>query len=150
MPLAAPLADAAEAGRIGRSWTRVRVPGHWQLEGAFAAYEGLVLYRCRFGYRAASGEGMVSLRFGGVYYSTRIWLNGVYLGDHQGYFSPFELDVSGVSTPGETSCGKSMIEHLASGSIRATPRVMAALARMWPLPMALERIRTSALCSGTE
>jgi beta-mannosidase len=100
VPLAAPLVDASEAGRIVRSWSRVRVPGHWQLEGAFAAYEGLVLYRCRFGYRVPSGEGMVSLGFGGVYYSARIWLNEVYLGDHQGYFSPFEFDVSGVLVDG--------------------------------------------------
>jgi hypothetical protein len=133
VPLAAPLTDAAEAHRIGRSWTRVRVPGHWQLGGAFAAYEGLVLYRCRFGYRVSTGDDMVSLRFGGVYYSR--------------YAAR-----SRRSTPGETSCGKSTIVHVVSGSTNATPRVMAALARLWPLPKALERIRTSALCScsGTD
>ena len=40
VPVAAPLADAAEAARIRRSWTPIRVPGHWQLEDAFVAYEG--------------------------------------------------------------------------------------------------------------
>jgi beta-mannosidase len=39
---------------------------------------------------------MVSLRFGGVYYSARVWLNGRYLGDHQGYFGAFEFDVTDV------------------------------------------------------
>jgi beta-mannosidase len=39
---------------------------------------------------------MVTLRFGGVYYSARIWLNGRYLGDHQGYFGAFEFDVTDV------------------------------------------------------
>src|SRR5829696_8004384 len=48
--------------------------------------------------------------------------------------------------PGETSCGKSTIEQILSGSRSATPRTTAALARMWPLPMALERIRISAPC----
>jgi beta-mannosidase len=45
---------------------------------------------------------MVSLRFGGVYYAARVWLNGVYLGDHEGYFSAFEFDVTDtVITDGE-------------------------------------------------
>ncbi len=48
--LAAPLVDAAEVGTItDSSWRRIRVPGHWQLEDAFADYEGLMLYRCRRG-----------------------------------------------------------------------------------------------------
>ena len=37
---------------------------------------------------------MLTLRFGGVYYAARVWLNGVYLGDHEGYFSAFEFDVT--------------------------------------------------------
>ena len=94
VPIAAPLANAAEAGEIRRAWTPVRVPGHWQLEDAFVAYEGLVLYRCRFARRPPARDRMISLRFGGVYYAARVWLNGSYLGEHQGYFAPFEFDVS--------------------------------------------------------
>ena len=45
---------------------------------------------------------MVSLRFEGVYYAARVWLNGVYLGGHEGYFSAFEFDVTDVvATDGE-------------------------------------------------
>ena len=39
---------------------------------------------------------MAFLRFGGVYYSARVWLNGVHLGCHDGYFSPFEFDVTDI------------------------------------------------------
>jgi beta-mannosidase len=39
---------------------------------------------------------MLTLRFGGVYYAARVWLNGVYLGDHEGYFSAFEFDVTDI------------------------------------------------------
>jgi beta-mannosidase len=92
VPLAAPLPRVEEAKRIKRPWASVRVPGHWQLEDAFAAHEGLVLYRCRFEVRAPFGGEMLSLRFGGVYYSARVWLNGVYLGSHEGYFAAFEFD----------------------------------------------------------
>ncbi len=96
VPVAAPLADAGEAAGIKRPWTPVRVPGHWQLEDAFAACEGIVLYRCRFAHRASPAGTTFSLLFGGVYYSARVWLNGVYLGDHEGYFAPFEFDVTDV------------------------------------------------------
>jgi Glycosyl hydrolases family 2, sugar binding domain len=88
-------------GRIGRSWTRIQVPGHWQCVAAFAAYEGLMLYRCRFGYRLLLGDSMIALRFGGVYYSARVWLNGVLLGEHKGYFAPFGFDVTGILADGE-------------------------------------------------
>jgi beta-mannosidase len=102
VPLAAPLPSVEEARRITRPWAPVRVPGHWQLEDAFAAYEGFVLYRCRFeGVRAPFETEMLSLRFGGVYYSARVWLNGVYLGSHEGYFAAFEFDCAEAVTGGE-------------------------------------------------
>src|SRR5215204_5306766 len=96
VPIAAPLKDAGEAAGIRRAWTPIRVPWHWQLEDAFATYEGIVLYRCRFTQRRPPAGAMLSLRFEGVYYAARVWLNGVYLGDHDGYFSAFEFDVTDV------------------------------------------------------
>jgi beta-mannosidase len=102
VPIAGPLGDASEAARIRRAWAPVRVPWHWQLEDAFATYEGYVLYRSRFAHQRSPEGTMVSLRFGGVYYAARVWLNGVYLGDHEGYFSAFEFDVTDiVGTDGE-------------------------------------------------
>jgi beta-mannosidase len=83
------LPGAAAAKGIERAWSPVRVPGHWQLEDVFADYEGYVLYRTRF--EAPTLGEFVSLRFGGVYYAARVWLNGVYLGSHEGYFSAFEF-----------------------------------------------------------
>jgi hypothetical protein len=64
VPLAAPLSAAEETNRIKRPWAPVRVPEHWQLEDAFAAYEGLVLYRCRFEVQASFEGEMLSLRAG--------------------------------------------------------------------------------------
>ena len=94
VPIAAPLESAGEAAGMRRAWTPIRVPWHWQLDDAFATYEGIVLYRCRFAQRRPSAGATVSLRFEGVYYAARVWLNGVYLGDHDGYFSAFEFDVT--------------------------------------------------------
>jgi beta-mannosidase len=102
VPLAAPLGSAGEAAGIERAWTPIRVPWHWQLEEAFAAFEGLVLYRCQFVHGGLPEGAMLSLRFEGVYYAARVWLNGIYLGDHEGYFSAFEFDITDiVVTDGE-------------------------------------------------
>jgi beta-mannosidase len=101
LPIAAPLDGPKAAARARRAWTPVRVPGHWQLEDALFDYEGYVLYRARFE-AASAGEGeLVCLRFGGVYYSARVWLNGVYLGAHEGYFSAFEFDCTQSIVDGE-------------------------------------------------
>ncbi|MBV8832088.1 MAG: hypothetical protein JO108_23040, partial [Acidobacteriaceae bacterium] len=101
VPLATPLLKMEGARSIKRAWSPVRVPGHWQLEEAFAGYEGLVLYRCRFGGWAPRAGEMASLRFGGVYYSARVWLNWVYLGEHEGGFAAFEFDCSEAVAEGE-------------------------------------------------
>src|SRR5215218_5491527 len=102
VPIAAPLGSASEAARIRRAWTPIRVPWHWQLEDAFVTYEGIVLYRCRFAQQRPAEGTILSLRFAGVYYAARVWLNGVYLGDHEGYFSAFEFDGTDiVGTDGE-------------------------------------------------
>ncbi len=76
----------------GHSWSPVAVPGHWQLEDVFSGHEGYVLYRRRFKGNVPHDGEMVSLQFGGVYYACRVWLNGTYLGAHEGYFAPFEFD----------------------------------------------------------
>jgi beta-mannosidase len=94
-------AHEGESASISRAWTRVSVPGHWQLEDAFVAYEGLVLYRCAFEWRPSPREKMTTLRFGGVYYSARVWLNGIYLGGHEGYIASFEFDVTDRLSYGE-------------------------------------------------
>jgi len=45
----------------------------------------------------------VLLRFGGAFYRTRVWLNGVELGGHEGYFQPFGFDVTGITRPGRNA-----------------------------------------------
>src|SRR5919107_132780 len=77
-----------------KDWESVPIAA--PLEDAFATYEGILLYRCRFAQGRPPEGAMLSLRFEGVYYAARVWLNGVYLGDHDGYFSAFEFDVTDV------------------------------------------------------
>lgn len=76
------------------SWSQMRVPGHWQAEGL--DYQGRAWYRRRFGpYRAGAGRRLF-LVFEGVDYWARVWLNGVFLGAHEGGYFGFEFDVTEV------------------------------------------------------
>jgi beta-mannosidase len=101
VPLSHPLSGAEASVTIERAWTPVDIPGHWQLEDAFRGYEGYVLYRAKF-VAPARGDGAFTwLKFDGVYYAARVWLNGVYLGAHEGYFSAFEFDCTESLIEGE-------------------------------------------------
>ena len=101
VPIATTLSGAGEGAALGFPWVQVCVPGHWQLEDAFANYHGRVLYRCRFEERHPGEGEMLTVRFGGVYYAARVWLNGSYLGAHEGYFAPFEFDCTDAVIEGE-------------------------------------------------
>ena len=41
------------------------------------------------------------LRLGGAFYQTSVWLNGIALGEHEGYFQPFGFDVTDLIRPGD-------------------------------------------------
>jgi beta-mannosidase len=101
VPITDPLSGITAAVGIQRSWSHVNVPGHWQLEDVLADYQGYVLYRTRFEAARVPEGDFVSLRFEGVYYAARVWLNGVFLGSHEGYFSAFEFDCTGTIVEGE-------------------------------------------------
>lgn len=50
---------------------------------------------------ADAGWQRARLRFEGVDYYAEVWLNGTYLGRHEGSFAPFEFDVTRLLAPGD-------------------------------------------------
>lgn len=74
------------------SWTDIKVPANWYLEGYDIS--GIAWYKKQFHLSEALKGKRISLNFGGVDYTTDIWLNGHYLGSHEGYFQPFSFDVT--------------------------------------------------------
>lgn len=52
------------------------------------------VYRKEFSLGEEWRSSLVRLRFDGVDYSCRVYLNGEFLGDHEGMFTPFEFPVS--------------------------------------------------------
>ncbi len=68
--------------------TRISVPGVWETELGFETYQGVAWYRKVF---EAPFEGPCLLTFGAVAYQAQVWLNGNYLGAHEGDFTSFRF-----------------------------------------------------------
>lgn len=81
-----------------RHWGEITVPACWQAQGHH--YNGVAWYRTRFEYRP--GEAAVArLSFRGVDYFADAWINGYYLGSHEGFFNEFSFDASRWLRAGE-------------------------------------------------
>ncbi|MBQ9408355.1 MAG: beta galactosidase jelly roll domain-containing protein [Clostridia bacterium] len=70
-------------------WERVNVPHFGEPLGKAAT-----LYRTEFDMDAPTGDETVLLRFDGVDYKAQVFVNGAFVGAHEGFFAPFELDIS--------------------------------------------------------
>jgi beta-mannosidase len=73
-------------------WHTMEIPRNWYLEGL--NYHGVIWFRRVF---TASEEWkgcIVNLVFDGVDYFAEVWVNGIRVGSHAGYFEPFTLDIT--------------------------------------------------------
>jgi len=76
---------------------RIRVPGPWQAQfDDLRFYSGMAWYRYRFELPPESAATAIPdptyiLHFGAVDYHTSVWLNGKWIGEHEGGYLPFEL-----------------------------------------------------------
>jgi beta-glucuronidase len=93
--------DAAKQGEA-QGWARrapadaeaVRVPHTWNI-GKYEDHEGTAWYFKSF---TVPGELLgrhVELNFGATFYRSRVWLNGVELGGHEGGHTAYRFDVTG-------------------------------------------------------
>lgn len=80
---------------------KATIPSSWLTHAAeMRHYQGLVWYQRKFD--AAPKPGMRSfVRFGAVNYKATVWLNGRKLGTHEGGFTPFAFEVTGILRKGE-------------------------------------------------
>lgn len=97
---------AAAAGRqlpgyADADWASVAVPGSVNPppdSGPASAW-----YRLHFELPASWQGRALTLKFGAANYVADVWLNGKYLGYHEGGFTPFAFDVSAAAQPGQTN-----------------------------------------------
>lgn len=81
----------------------LKVPGDWNTQSdRLYYYEGCVWYRRGFDYVPKSGK-RVFLYFGAVNYKSEVALNGKRLGTHEGGFTPFNFEVTGLLRKGLNS-----------------------------------------------
>jgi len=79
----------------------LEVPGDWnsQRKDLFF-YEGPVWYEKDFTYHAKSGD-RVFLYVGAANYFSRVWVNGEKACEHEGGFTPFDCEITGVLADGD-------------------------------------------------
>lgn len=92
----------------------------------YSNYEGLAWYRRKFTLPAEAKDAHLRLRFEAVFYLARVWVNGTYLGEHEGGYTPFEFDVSGIARPGAENSLAVQVDN-----VRSPTRLPAVLRQDW-------------------
>ncbi len=94
-----PRAEGVRAGWPEGRWPedrseQVQVPAIWNV--IYPDAEGVGFYRKVFNVPSEWQGRVLHLRFGGASYRAEVWLNGVYVGSHEGAYTPFEFDVTSL------------------------------------------------------
>ena len=116
----------AEPGFDDSAWLPVEVPHTWGVMADYADYEGVGWYRRAVTMPAEAADAHIRLRFEAVFYLARVWLNGSYLGEHEGGYTPFEFDVTGIAEPGAENIIVVRVDN-----IRTMDRIPAILREGW-------------------
>ncbi len=82
--------DFAQPGYEDTNWKTMSIPSNWFLGGL--DHHGVVWFRHEFLPR--DGGEFTTVHFEGVDYYAEVYLNGLHLGHHTGYFEPFAFDVT--------------------------------------------------------
>lgn len=77
-------------------WDKVNVPHCYTVDRRYHYYTGSTWYRRSFP-GASLPEGVRTfIRFEAAFYHAQVWLNGKLIGEHEGGYTPFEFDVTGL------------------------------------------------------
>lgn len=79
------------------NWKPIQVPSNWYLT-EIGDYDGAVWFCRTFDVDKKKGT-LYTLEFLAVDYIAEVWLNGVYIGCHEGYFNPFSFRVEHLLLP---------------------------------------------------
>lgn len=91
-----------ELNRQKTGWQVMPVPSAWEAYGVSKSYTGPVWYRKTFLLdRVVTQGSRYWLEFSGVSYYCEVWLNGSYVGSHQGSWDAFSLEVTQFLKMGE-------------------------------------------------
>jgi beta-mannosidase len=74
-------------------WLPINLPSNWE-KGGLTNYAGRVKFRKSFIISTLCPEKNYWLKFNGVDYKAKVFLNNKLLGTHEGYFQPFAFNIS--------------------------------------------------------
>lgn len=101
------------------AWREIKVPHNWYLTEEIGDYFGTIWYTRKFKIPQYMKGQRIFLYFEGVDYISEIWINGKYLGFHEGMFNSFEYDITSyVDLEGENLlmirdfAGKDLTEYV--------------------------------------
>jgi len=105
----------------GSGWYEVVVPAEWAMQGFEVEPGTAAAYLKSFELPPDWAGKRVKLRFDAVYSLCTVWVNGKEAGRHEGGFTPFELDVTGLVHKGVNWIAlsvqnESMADTIASGT----------------------------------
>ena len=111
-----------EDGYDASGWDAIPVPSHWALLGYenprwVNGSEAEGFYVMSFVAPKTEFEMKALLRFGGVWVSAEVWLNGVNLGRHDSGFTEFAYDISGALKRGEGNVLKVRVRQQVPGEL---------------------------------
>jgi beta-glucuronidase len=79
----------------------IAVPHCWPADPKYSDFVGDAVYERDFTAPTDGPDTIVRLHFDAVYYQARVWLNGKWLGEHEGGYTPFEFDITHQLQPGQ-------------------------------------------------
>ncbi|KAF0196017.1 MAG: beta-mannosidase [Bacillota bacterium] len=93
------------------------IPSHWQDIPELSDYSGGVVYSINFSYPSLPPGGQARLRLSGVLSASRVILNGTELGYRNGYFAPWEANITDLLQETnllelEVECPPDVFSHL--------------------------------------
>ena len=92
----------AQAAIDDADWPTMQLPTNWY-RTEVGDFFGTIWFRRGFRVPEAFRGQRLFLRFGAVDYLADVWVNGEYLGHHEGMFNPFEFDVTDRLDPDGTN-----------------------------------------------